>query len=233
MRSSTIPPDPLLRTPAISARDKTVLIVDDDPIVTETIRHILKHMNVGSASASQWAEAIDALEHTSPDLVLLDIRMPNVDGPTFLEFVPERGHDVPVVVVSASLSGVDLDRLRELGVVRFVPKPFSVEQLRGIIEDHLQLSSPASGIADKRAGKSRGEDEPTKTVAVSSKRSVLGGRWKPKAGPRRHKKKQFWTIAIICVGLWIAILGAKLILAETNFLSTIEQTLRSQTEMDH
>lgn len=227
------PTDPLLRTPTTSARDKTVLIIDDDPIITQTIRHLLKHMNVGSASASQWAEAIDALEHASPDLVLLDIRMPNVDGPTLLEFVRESGSDVPVVVVSALLNEVDLDRLRELGVVHFVPKPFSAEQLRGIIEDQLQLSRPGAGNADEGARKSRGEDEPTKTVAVSSTRSILGGRWKPKAGPRRHKKKQFWTIAIICVGLWIAVLGAKLILAETDFLSAIEQSLRSQSEMSH
>lgn len=82
--SAVARPDPSLRTSAISSRDKTVLIIDDDSTVTEAIKHLLKHMDIGSASASQWAEAIDALEHLSPDLVLLDMRMPNVDGPTLL-----------------------------------------------------------------------------------------------------------------------------------------------------
>lgn len=215
MGISTTAPAPLLRTSAISAHDMTVLIVDDDPIITETIKHLLKRMDVGSRCASQWAEAIDALEHAPPDLVLLDVRMPNVDGPTLLEFIRESGNDVPVVIVSGSLNEVDLGRLRELGVIRFVPKPFSVEQLRGIIEDQLQLNKPPSEIPNDRAKESQSEVHSPK-AAVSSPRSVLGRRWGLNSGVRRKRKKQFWMVATICAGLSIAVVGATLMITETN-----------------
>ena len=219
-------------TPTISEQgQQKVLIVDDDPLISQSIRHLLKRMGLGSQVASQWAEAMDALERDRPDLVLLDMRMPNVDGPTLLEFIRESGYNVPVVVVSASLGEVDLDRLRELGVKRFVPKPFSIEQLRGIIEEQLQITS---GQPDETgAGPSHAAEDDHTPVAVSSSKSVLGGRWRPKAGIKRARKQQLILVALICTGLSLFFLGAKLILSDFSPLSFISDILIEQSEMKH
>jgi CheY-like chemotaxis protein len=213
--------NPAFKVPAISGAEKKVLIVDDDPLVTQSIQHLLKRMELASLSASQWAEAMDVLERERPDLMLLDMRMPNVDGPTLLEFVRESGFEMPVVVVSASLNEVDLERLRELGVKRFVPKPFSVEQLRGIIEEQLNLTLPIE---------TEEQDEAKQAVAVSSSQSVLGRRWRPKAGVRKERQRQFWTIALVCVGLSAAAFGAKWALSV--FMPVVDDALEEQSRLN-
>lgn len=216
----TAPLTPDCGTAAISEDTKSVLIVDDDPLVTQSIRHLLKRMEIEVHTASQWAEAMDALERVRPDLVLLDMRMPNVDGPTLLEFVRESGFQMPVVVVSASLNEVDLDHLKELGVKRFVPKPFSVEQLKGIIEEQLAAGLPSEKLEASEA---------LEGVSVSSSKSVLGARWKPKAGIKRHKARQMWTIALICAGLSVTVLAAKL--AINHFMPSINEAVQEQSRL--
>ena len=229
-----MPPQTQERTPTISSQGhQKVLIVDDDPLISQTIRHLLKLMDLESRVASQWAEAMDALERDKPDLVLLDMRMPNVDGPTLLEFIRENGYDVPVVVVSASLGEVDLDHLRELGVKRFVPKPFSIEQLRGIIEEQLEISSKLTAATNATASEDPAQIEEHKAVSVSTSKSVLGRRWKAKAGIRRARKKQLVMVALICVGLSVLLLSAKLFISGSGIMGYISDTLIQQSEMKH
>lgn len=128
---------------------------------------------------------------------------------------------------------MDLDRLRELGVIRFVPKPFSVDQLRGIIEDQLRQTKPAEKKLARRSKTSQSETKQSRISSISATRSLLGGRWLAKAGVRKQRRRQFWVIAVICAGLSIAVLGAKLIVTETNILFAIKQSLQKQSEMDH
>ena len=157
-----------------------------------------------------------------PDLMLLDMRMPNVDGPTLLEFVRESGFQMPVVVVSASLNEVDLEHLKELGVKRFVPKPFSIEQLGGIIEEQLAAGSPAEKLEPS-------ESLEQNAVSVSNTQSVLGARWKPKAGIKRHRTRQMWMVALICAGLSVVFLGAKLAL--THVMPSINDAVEEQSRL--
>jgi CheY-like chemotaxis protein len=228
-----VPPQTQTGTPTISSQGhQKVLIVDDDPLISQSIRHLLKLMDLESRVASQWAEAMDALEREKPDLVLLDMRMPNVDGPTLLEFIRESGYDVPVVVVSASLGEVDLDRLRELGVKRFVPKPFSIEQLRGIIEEQLEIASKESAT-ESAASEDPDHKEEHEAVSVSTSKSVPGGRWKAKAGIRRARKQQLVMVALICVGLSLFLLGAKLFISGSGIMGYISDSLIQQSEMKH
>jgi len=227
-------PSSLTMTAIIPSQEKKVLIVDDDPLVAQSIQHLLKRMEITSSIANQWAEAMDILEHDTPDLVLLDMRMPNVDGPTLLQFVRESGYDVPVVVVSASLGEVDLDHLRELGVKRFVPKPFSVEQLKGIIEEQLKLAELGQKENEERPAGSdaAGEGRQTEHVLSSSK-SATGHRWRPKASSRKKRRNQIWMIAIVCAGISLLALAAKMVISKTGIVTMIELALREQSEMKH
>lgn len=209
---------------AIADQSKTVLIVDDDPLVTQSIQHLLKRMGVRSMAASQWAEAIEILERDQPDLMMLDLRMPNVAGETLLEFVRESGHDLPVVVVSGSLGDVDLEHLRGLGVKRFVPKPFSIDQLRAIIEEQIGTDADEGEAANPEPA----EDDSLRAVSVSKTRQALGGKWRPDASVRRHRKRQFLVIAVICVLISSVALAAKWAIDSTGLLPSIREAIRSQ-----
>ena len=213
----------------ISDQQKSVLIVDDDPLITQTLQHLLKRMELKVLSASQWAEAMDAVEHGEPDLILLDMHMPNVDGPTLLEFIRESGHVVPVVVVSASLHEVDLDHLRELGVKRFVPKPFSAEDLRGIIEEQLGLAQAKTAVSSDEKQAAPAEQTP-QAVAVSASQSVMGRGWRPSAGVRKARHRQFWTIALLCAGLSVFAVGARW--AVTTLLPAIAGAMQEQSKLN-
>src|SRR5262245_35297972 len=109
---------------------KQILIADDEPNVRFLFRTALEAAGYQSSTASDGEEALLWLQGSRPDLVLLDLRMPGVDGIEVLEALRFAGDDVPVVVVTARASASDVIRARELGAVDFVEKPLGPATLR-------------------------------------------------------------------------------------------------------
>ena len=114
-----------------------VLVVDDSPIVRKMIRMALQQAGVedgGVTEAENGQTALDRSEERQPDLVLLDINMPVMDGEQFLVALQDRDVDIPIVIVSTERNAKRLARMAGLGARARLPKPFKPEELREMIE---------------------------------------------------------------------------------------------------
>jgi excisionase family DNA binding protein len=115
-----------------------VLIVDDDPRVREYVRVNLEMEGYGVREAGSADEGLAVLEEVSPDLILLDVMMPEVDGWEMLRRVQER-HGVgaiPVVMFSGKVEEKNVAEATARGAQGFLGKPFDPQQL---IEHAKQL----------------------------------------------------------------------------------------------
>src|SRR5438105_4046608 len=107
----------------------TVLIVDDEPDIVMLLRLAVEAAGYTTVEASDGREALDIIQARHPDLVLLDMMMPVMDGWTTLEHLGEWKEHPKVIVVTAKTSTRDHDRAMELGADDFVTKPFEPENL--------------------------------------------------------------------------------------------------------
>lgn len=114
------------------AKSPLVLIVDDDQTLRDLLRELLEDAGYQTATASDGAAGLDALCRAAPDLVLLDVAMPIMDGLTFLRRRREEQcrPTVPVVVMSAQQRESEA---RKLGAQQFISKPFDLDVLLGVV----------------------------------------------------------------------------------------------------
>jgi excisionase family DNA binding protein len=117
-----------------------VLIVDDDEHVREYVRVNLEAEGYNVREAGTAEEGLDVLEESQPDLVLLDVMMPQVDGWEMLRRLQERHGEgaVPVVMFSGKVDEQGADEVAERGAQGFIGKPFDPSRL---IEKTKQLLS--------------------------------------------------------------------------------------------
>jgi excisionase family DNA binding protein len=123
---------------ATSTARQTVLIVDDDAQLREFVRVNLEMDGYAVREAGSGAEGLAALEEEPPDLILLDVMMPDVDGFEMLRRMQERhGVDaIPVIMFSGKVDEETADRAAREGAQAFIGKPFDPQQL---IESTKQL----------------------------------------------------------------------------------------------
>jgi len=116
---------------------KRVLVIDDDMPLRGMLAAALRQHGFQVLLAGDGAEGQRALNIHHPDVILLDLAMPNVNGWDFLQRLNETGHigRVPIIVVSAHLR-VDPQAVLQMGVSAILPKPFNLEDLLSLIE-HL------------------------------------------------------------------------------------------------
>jgi len=112
---------------------RTVLIVDDDPGVRESLRMVLKDQYEPLLVAS-GEEALAAVAEARPNVVLLDVLMPGLDGLEVLERIKAEDQQIPVVMLTATKTVKTAVTAMKLGAFDYVTKPFDVEELRIIIE---------------------------------------------------------------------------------------------------
>ncbi len=122
-----------------------LLIVDDSPILRQVIRKTAGLAGVSGErvhEAGDGREALAVLDASWIDLVLLDLNMPVMDGEALVRAMRERPElaATRVVIVSTESNKERLDRLRQLGVVEFLRKPFEPEDLRRIVADVVGAS---------------------------------------------------------------------------------------------
>ncbi|MBW3633022.1 MAG: response regulator [Chloroflexi bacterium] len=110
----------------------TVLVVDDEPAIREVVACMLEDEGYAVRQATDGLEALQEMEAEEIDLVLSDVKMPGLDGAGLVQGLRRRRLAVPVVLMSAVSTGVDLPG------VPFLPKPFESERL---------LSTVAAAIA--------------------------------------------------------------------------------------
>jgi CheY-like chemotaxis protein len=104
-----------------------ILVVDDDPGIRQTVREILDLEGYPVETAADGAEALRAVERYQPSLVLLDMRMPQLDGWGFARAVRERGLALPILVMTAAENARRW--AEEIGADGYVAKPFELDEL--------------------------------------------------------------------------------------------------------
>ena len=110
------------------------MVVEDEPAIREVVTDLLQNEGYAVRQASDGLQAIDELEVDEVDLVLSDVRMPRLDGPSLARRLRRHGLAVPVVLMSAVDCEVDLPG------VRFLPKPFDCDHLLHVISSALGMN---------------------------------------------------------------------------------------------
>lgn len=110
---------------------KKILIVDDEPNIVMTLEYTFKKQDFEVFIARDGSEAIQILDKNIPDIVLLDIMMPNVDGYKTLEFIKknEKLSKTKVVFLTAKNKASDVEKGLKLGADKYIIKPFSVKKI--------------------------------------------------------------------------------------------------------
>jgi two-component system, OmpR family, KDP operon response regulator KdpE len=133
-----------------------ILIVDDEPDVVESVRlgFLLQWREIEILSAATGEAALDLVEETAPDLVLLDIGLPDMDGYTVLERT-RAFSDVPVIMLTARDDALDKVKGLELGADDYITKPFNhlelLARVRAVLR-RLEMPMPRSRAPSFRAG---------------------------------------------------------------------------------
>ncbi len=122
---------------------RTVLVVDDEPTISEVVSRYLERAGYAARTAADGLEAIRLVEESSPDLVVLDVMLPQVDGIRVLRHLRQaRDSSVPVILLTAK--GEQDDKLTGLnaGADDYVVKPFSPRELVARVDAVLRRTSP-------------------------------------------------------------------------------------------
>ena len=127
---------------------RRILILDDEPESLELTKNHLRAHSYEPLPTSRWTEALNLITHECPDLLLLDIQMPTVQGDTLLEFIREEGYELPVIVVSDNLNEGKMADLRRLGVNEFVSKPYGLDNLNDYIRKMFEQFNPPDSVQE-------------------------------------------------------------------------------------
>ncbi len=110
---------------------KKIVIVDDEPNIVMTLEYTFKKQDFEVYIARDGSEALDILESVVPDVIMLDVMMPKVDGYQTLKSIKEndRLKDTKVVFLTAKNKASDIEKGLKLGADKYLTKPFSVKKI--------------------------------------------------------------------------------------------------------
>jgi two-component system response regulator VicR len=123
--------------PAMAAA-QTVLIVEDDEAIADMMAYHLDKAGFRTLQASDGGHGLRLFRRERPDLVILDLMLPQVDGWRFTEQLRAEDEQVPVIVCSARTSEYDRVHGLEIGADDYVTKPFSMKELVARVSAHLR-----------------------------------------------------------------------------------------------
>ena len=128
---------------------RTVLVVDDEPTITEIVSRYLERAGYDAAVAADGLEALRVAEERDPDLVVLDLMLPELDGLQVLRHLREDD-DGPTPVILLTAKGEQNDKLAGLrsGADDYVVKPFSPSELVARVDAVLRRARPAAEGAE-------------------------------------------------------------------------------------
>jgi len=119
---------------------KKILIVDDEPNIVMSLEYLFKKENFEVFIARDGSEAIEIAEYNLPDIILLDIMMPNVDGYQVLKHLKNNPKlkDIKVLFLSAKNKVSDIELGLQLGADKYISKPFSTKKLVKEVKELLK-----------------------------------------------------------------------------------------------
>jgi len=128
----------------------TILVVDDEPNYLIVLEEILKEEGYEVFTASSAREALRIAEHSDLDLIISDIRMPEMDGIELLKRVRQRNSDLPVILITAFAEVDKAVTAMQLGAFTYLAKPFSNEALLANVEKAVRHYGLVREVRDLR-----------------------------------------------------------------------------------
>ena len=127
--------------------DAEILVVEDEPSISEVVSLYLRRAGYQVQSVRDGQTALDVLADQSPDLVILDLMLPKVDGLTITRWLRDRS-DIPIIMLTARREEADRIAGLEMGADDYVVKPFSPQELvsrvRAVLRRTKQVPETAS-----------------------------------------------------------------------------------------
>ena len=124
--------------PAVS-RENTILVIEDDPSVRTLLDKALRAKGYAVVTCDDGLEGLTMLERTRPDLIIVDIMMPRLDGMTFVRAI--KGHEatkpIPVVFLTSNNDPRTMIQGINLGAKHYITKPFQLDELLGKVAKAL------------------------------------------------------------------------------------------------
>src|SRR5215467_14957162 len=149
---------------ASSDMKRNILVVDDEPQITRVLKTTLSSQGYGVRTAADGEEALDEMKSWAPDLIITDLRMPNVDGLELCRRV-RKDSEIPIIVLSVKGEETIKVEALDCGADDYITKPFSVNELLARVRATLRRSSskeepeiPVIEVGDFRI------DVPSRTV---------------------------------------------------------------------
>jgi DNA-binding response OmpR family regulator len=157
----------------MSAAAATVLVVDDEPMVREVVARYLELDGLRVHEAADGPSAVRWLGDHRPDLVVLDIMLPGLDGLSILRDLRAAG-EIPVILLTARAEEIDRVLGLELGADDYVVKPFSARELAARVRTVLRRAQPPGPVDGEVLDFGRLRIEPlTRDVTVDGRRVEL------------------------------------------------------------
>src|SRR6187397_1651307 len=126
-----------------------VLVVDDDKAVRESLRRSLEFNGYTVALAGDGAEALAAIAATAPDVVVMDVMMPRLDGLEATRALRAAGNDVPILVLTARDAVGDRVEGLDAGADDYLTKPFALQELLARLRALLRRVVPREELEDE------------------------------------------------------------------------------------
>ena len=126
----------------VSDVEPTIMVIDDSITIRKVTQRILERHGMKVLLATDGVDATNQLQEVVPDLMLLDIEMPRMDGFEVATYVrnEDRLKDVPIIMITSRTGAKHKDRAKEIGVDQYLGKPFQEEELMKNINALLSLS---------------------------------------------------------------------------------------------
>jgi DNA-binding response OmpR family regulator len=149
-----------------------VLVVDDDADIRGLVKELLERQGYGVTEAANGKDALRALYSTPPDVVLLDVSMPELDGWQTLERIRDLS-DVPVAMLTARAAELEKVRGLKAGADDYITKPFGRQELLARVEAMLRRGGPREEAKQTYADALLHVDFAQRSVAVNGEGVAL------------------------------------------------------------
>jgi twitching motility two-component system response regulator PilG len=123
----------------MSSDKKTVLVVEDRASLSQMLQFLFLSKGLNVQIAFNGKEALEKVDNLAPDLILLDIMMPQMDGFEVLEKLQENQETagIPVIMLTARKSREDMQKAKDLGAVEYITKPFKAVEVVDKVLRHI------------------------------------------------------------------------------------------------
>jgi DNA-binding NtrC family response regulator len=117
---------------------QTILVIDDDASICECLSMYLSEEGYDAVTANTGREGLDAFSKSRADLVILDVRLPDIDGFEVLKGIKGESRDVPVIMISAFHDPDSVAKAMKGGAFAYIRKPVSIVEMEQAIGDALK-----------------------------------------------------------------------------------------------